>query len=51
MEAILADPDFYATRSGADVTKGQMRLAEINRDIEAAEEAWLEASGALEAAQ
>jgi ATP-binding cassette, subfamily F, member 3 len=51
VEAILADPDFYATRSGADVTKGQMRLAELNRDIEAAEEEWLEASGALEAAQ
>jgi ATP-binding cassette subfamily F protein 3 len=51
VEAILADPDFYATRSGADVTKGQMRLAALNRDIEAAEEEWLEASGALEAAQ
>jgi ATP-binding cassette, subfamily F, member 3 len=51
VEAILADPEFYAKRSGADVTKGQMRLAELNRDIEAAEEAWLEASGALEAAQ
>jgi ATP-binding cassette subfamily F protein 3 len=51
IEAILADPDFYATRSGADVTKGQMRLAAVNRDIEAAEEEWLEASGALEAAQ
>ena len=51
VEAILADPDFYAKRSGADVTKGQMRLAELNRDIEAAEEEWLEASGALEAAQ
>ena len=51
VEAILADPDFYATRSGADVTKGQMRLAALTRDIEAAEEEWLEASGALEAAQ
>ena len=51
VEAILADPEFYAKRSGADVTKGQMRLAELNRDIEAAEEEWLEASGALEAAQ
>ncbi len=51
VEAILADPEFYARRSGADVTKGQMRLAELNREIEAAEEAWLEASGALEAAQ
>jgi ATP-binding cassette subfamily F protein 3 len=48
VEAILADPEFYATRSGADVTKGQMRLAALNRDIEAAEEEWLEASGALE---
>jgi ATP-binding cassette subfamily F protein 3 len=48
VEAILADPDFYAKRSGADVTKGQMRLAELNRDIETAEEEWLEASGALE---
>ena len=51
VEAILADPEFYATRSGADVTKGQMRLAALTRDIEAAEEEWLEASGALEAAQ
>jgi ATP-binding cassette subfamily F protein 3 len=51
VEAILADPEFYAKRSGADVAKGQMRLAELNREIEAAEEAWLEASGALEAAQ
>jgi ATP-binding cassette subfamily F protein 3 len=48
VEAILADPEFYATRSGADVTRGQMRLAALNRDIEAAEEEWLEASGALE---
>jgi ATP-binding cassette subfamily F protein 3 len=51
VEAILAHPDFYATRSGADVTKGQMRLAALNRDIAAAEEEWLEATGALEAAQ
>jgi ATP-binding cassette subfamily F protein 3 len=48
VEAILADPEFYIKRSGADVAKGQMRLAELNRDIEAAEEEWLEASGALE---
>ena len=51
VEAILADPDFYAKHSGADVAKGQQRLATLNRDIEAAEEEWLEASGALEAAQ
>jgi ATP-binding cassette subfamily F protein 3 len=51
VEAILADPEFYATRSGADVAKGQMRLATLNREIEVAEEEWLEATGALEAAQ
>jgi ATP-binding cassette subfamily F protein 3 len=51
VEAILADPDFYATKTGADVTKAQMRMAALNRDIESAEEEWLEASGAMEAAQ
>jgi ATP-binding cassette, subfamily F, member 3 len=51
VETILADPDFYATKTGADVTKAQMRIAALNRDIESAEEEWLEASGALEAAQ
>ncbi|WP_284945782.1 ABC-F family ATP-binding cassette domain-containing protein [Acidisoma cladoniae] len=51
VEAILADPNFYATKTGADVTKAQMRMAALNRDIESAEEEWLEASGAMEAAQ
>jgi len=51
VEAILADPEFYATKTGADVTKAQMRMAALNRDIDRAEEEWLEASGAMEAAQ
>ena len=51
IEAILADPGFYEKHGGAEVVRGQQKLAAIAREIEAAEEAWLEASGALEAAQ
>jgi ATP-binding cassette subfamily F protein 3 len=51
IEAILADPTFYEKHGGAEVVRGQQKLAAIAREIEAAEEAWLEASGALEAAQ
>lgn len=51
IEAILADPGFYEKHGGAEVARGQQKLAAIAREIEAAEEAWLEASGALEAAQ
>ena len=50
IEAILADPGFYEKHGGAEVVRGQQKLAAIARDIEAAEEAWLEAQGALEEA-
>jgi ATP-binding cassette subfamily F protein 3 len=51
IEAIMADPGFYEKYGAAEITRGQQKLAAIAREIEAAEEAWLEASGALEAAQ
>ncbi|MCB8873786.1 ABC-F family ATP-binding cassette domain-containing protein [Acidisoma silvae] len=50
IEGILADPGFYEKHGGAEITRGQQKLAAIARDIEAAEEAWLEAQGALEEA-
>jgi ATP-binding cassette, subfamily F, member 3 len=50
IEAILADPGFYEKHGGAEVVRGQQKLAAIAREIEAAEESWLEASGALEEA-
>ncbi|MCB8879222.1 ABC-F family ATP-binding cassette domain-containing protein [Acidisoma cellulosilytica] len=50
IEAILADPGFYEKHGGAEITRGQQKLAAIAREIEAAEEAWLEAQGALEEA-
>ncbi|GAB0118165.1 ABC-F family ATP-binding cassette domain-containing protein [Acidisoma sp. 7E03] len=51
IESILADPGFYEKYGAAEITRGQQKLAAIAREIEAAEEAWLEASSALEAAQ
>jgi ATP-binding cassette subfamily F protein 3 len=50
IEAILADPGFYEKHGGAEVVRGQQKLAAIAREIEAAEEIWLEAQGALEEA-
>ena len=51
VEAKLGDGEFYSKSTGAVVAEVQTRLAALNRDIEAAEETWLEATGALEAAQ
>jgi ATP-binding cassette, subfamily F, member 3 len=51
VEAKLGDGEFYSRSTGAVVAEVQTRLAALNRDIEAAEEEWLEATGALEAAQ
>jgi ATP-binding cassette subfamily F protein 3 len=47
----LADPTVYATANGAQVVSLQKRLAEIERAIEQAEEAWLTAGHVLEQAQ
>ena len=50
LEARLADPALYATGRVGDVTAATTELAELRRRIVAAEEAWLEAASALEAA-
>jgi ATP-binding cassette subfamily F protein 3 len=47
----LADPAVYAAANGAQVVSLQKRLAEIERAIEQAEEAWLTAGHVLEQAQ
>jgi ATP-binding cassette subfamily F protein 3 len=49
-EARLADPALYAPGRAGEVTAANSRLAAIRREAEAAEEAWLEAESALEAA-
>ena len=52
IEAKLADPRLYAGAGRPDEIAAQnARLAAIAREIEAAEEAWLSASAALEEAQ
>ena len=50
IEARLADPALYAPGRAGDVTAANTRLASIGREAAAAEEAWLEAESALEAA-
>ena len=50
LESRLADPAIYAPGRVADVTAANTRLAEIAREAEKAEMAWLEAEEALEAA-
>ena len=50
IEGILADPGFYEKYGSAEITRGQQKLAAIAKEIEAAEETWLEAQGALEEA-
>jgi ATP-binding cassette subfamily F protein 3 len=49
VEARLADPGLYA-RGGDEVARLQIELGEARRALDAAEEAWLEAQAALEAA-
>ncbi len=50
VEAALADPELYVPGRGAEVVAAQQRLAALSREIGAAEDAWLTAEAALEAA-
>jgi ATP-binding cassette subfamily F protein 3 len=50
IETRLADPALYATGRGAEVTRENVRLGAIARAAAKAEEDWLEAEAALEAA-
>ncbi|MDR3535024.1 MAG: ABC-F family ATP-binding cassette domain-containing protein [Acetobacteraceae bacterium] len=50
IEAKLADPALYAPGRAAEVTAANTRLAAIKREAAAAEEVWLAAEEALEAA-
>jgi ATP-binding cassette subfamily F protein 3 len=50
IEARLADTSMYAAGKAAAVTAANTRLAEIGREIDAAEMAWLEAEEAMEQA-
>jgi ATP-binding cassette subfamily F protein 3 len=50
VEATLADPALYAPGRGAEVVTAQQKLAQLSREIEAAETVWLEAEAALEGA-
>jgi ATP-binding cassette subfamily F protein 3 len=50
IEAKLADPAIYAPGRASEVTAANTRLAAITREAAAAEEAWLLAEEALEAA-
>ncbi|MGI4954148.1 MAG: ABC-F family ATP-binding cassette domain-containing protein [Janthinobacterium lividum] len=50
IEARLADPALYAKGKPAEITDANTRLAAIGRESAAAEEAWLEAEAAMEAA-
>ncbi len=50
LEALLADPAFYAPGKTDDVTRANTRLAAIGRAEAAAETEWLEAEQELEAA-
>ncbi len=52
IEALLADPRLYGTPGrAAEIAAHTQRLAAIARELAAAEEAWLNASAALEQAQ
>jgi ATP-binding cassette subfamily F protein 3 len=51
LEARLADPAAYAPGKTAEVTAANTRLAAIQRETAAAEEAWMEAEAALESAE
>ncbi|NVN40988.1 ABC transporter ATP-binding protein, partial [Ameyamaea chiangmaiensis] len=51
LESRLADPALYAGESGAEVTRINTRLTALAREHDAAEEAWLMAEEAIEAAQ
>jgi ATP-binding cassette subfamily F protein 3 len=46
----LADPAIYAAGRAAEITAANSRLAAIAKEAAAAEEAWLMAEEALEAA-
>ena len=48
IEARLADPAVYAAGKSGEITAANTRLAAIQREIAAAEEAWMEAEAALE---
>ena len=50
LEALLADPTLYTPGQTAKVVAAQQRLAALSRELETAEEAWLEAEAALEEA-
>ncbi|MGH7041393.1 MAG: ABC-F family ATP-binding cassette domain-containing protein, partial [Acetobacteraceae bacterium] len=50
IEAKLADPALYAPGRGAEIAAANARLAEIERAAAAAENAWMAAAEALEAA-
>jgi ATP-binding cassette subfamily F protein 3 len=50
IEAKLADPGLYVPGRASEVTAANTRLAAIKRESAAAEEAWLEAEEAMEAA-
>jgi ATP-binding cassette subfamily F protein 3 len=51
LEAMLADPAMYAAGRAAEVTAANTRLAAIAKESDAAEQAWLLAEEALQAAQ
>jgi ATP-binding cassette subfamily F protein 3 len=50
LQAKLLDPALYEPNRAAEVTEAQTRLAAIIREATAAEEEWLRATQALEAA-
>jgi ATP-binding cassette subfamily F protein 3 len=50
LEQVLANPKLYQ-QDRPRALELQRELGELNKDIAAAEEAWLEASSALEAAE
>jgi ATP-binding cassette subfamily F protein 3 len=50
IEARLADPAVYVAGKSGEITAANTRLAAIQREMVAAEEAWLEAEAALESA-
>ena len=50
LEQKLADPGIYAPGKAKDLTYINQRIAAIKRETDTAEQAWLEAEAALEAA-
>ena len=50
IEAKLADPAMYEPGRAGDIAKANARLASIRRESEVAEELWMTAEEALEAA-